>query len=384
MRRGRLFLFAGLLLIIGLAVVLFLFRDSLFGTGTPPGGTDVSQLETATPTPVPTTKVVVVVQKVERGEELTEDKLDLVEYPIDLVWPTMFTDIADVVGLVSRYDLDEYTVLTESMLAEVVDTAQGSEAALFIEPGKVAVSIPINRLSSVSYAPQRGDHVNVIVTLMFVDVDTAFQSALPNTAGAVIAAGWIEEIRYLLPMPIAYPDASTVAYGRVEIDPTFDGTFFIYPSEPQRPRLVSQTLIQDVIVLQMGNFPEPGEEEGTPTPVPLDSTATPQTGAGAPPRGETPTPAAPPAPPDVVTLIVSPQDAVTLNYLIFAGGQLTLALRHPQDTNTATTEAVTLQFLLDQYSIPIPVKLPYGLEPRVDELLWPSLPGDVPTPTPEE
>jgi pilus assembly protein CpaB len=71
-------------------------------------------------------------------------------------------------------------------------------------------------------------------------------------------------------MPIAYPDASTVAYGRVEIDPTFDGTFFIYPSEPQRPRLVSQTLIQDVIVLQMGNFPEPGEEEGTPTPVPLD------------------------------------------------------------------------------------------------------------------
>ena len=382
MRRGRLFLFAGLLLVIGLAVVLFLFRDSLFGGGATPAGTNVA-LETPTPTPVPTAKVVVVVQKVDRGEELTEDKLDLVEYPIDLVLPNMFTDIAEVVGLVSRYDLESYTVLTESMLGEV-DRAQGSDAALFIEPGKVAVSIPVNRLSSVSYAPQRGDHVNVIVTLMFVDVDTAFQSALPNNAGAVIAAGWIEEIRYLLPMPIAYPDADNVAYGRVETDPVFDGTFFVYPSESQRPRLVSQTLIQDVIVLQMGNFPQPGEEEGTPTPVPLDATATPQTGAGAPPSRETPTPTAPPPVPDVVTLIVSPQDAVTLNYLIFSGGQLTLALRHPQDENTFPTEAVTLQFLLDQYSIPIPVKLPYGLEPRVEDLLWPTLPGDFPTATPEE
>jgi len=85
-----------------------------------------------------------------------------------------------------------------------------------------------------------------------------------------------------------------------------------------------------------------------------------------------------------VTLIVSPQDAVTLNYLIFAGGELTLALRHPQDTNTSSTEAVTLQFLLDQYSIPVPVKLPYGLEPRVDDLLWPTLPSDHPSPTPEQ
>ena len=378
MRRGRLFLFAGLLLIIGMAVVLFLFRDTIFGTGAP-SGTAVA-LETATPTPVPTTKVVVVVQKVERGDELTADKLDLVEYPIDLVWPNMFTDVEDVIGLVSRYDLDEYTVLTASMLAEVVDKAQGSEAALFIDVGKVAVSIPVNRLSSVSYAPQRGDHVNVIVTLMFVDLDTAFQSALPNWTGTIIAAGWVGETRYLVPQPVA----GDAPQGRVETDPVFDGTFFVYPNEAQRPRLVSQTLIQDVIVLQMGRFPEPSEEEGTPTPVPLDATATPQTGAGAARAVVTATPSARPAAADVVTLFVSPQDAVTLNYLLFAGGELTLALRHPQDTNTASTEAVTLQFLLDQYSIPIPVKLPYGLEPRVNDLLWPTLPSDYPTPTPAQ
>ncbi|HNT24832.1 MAG TPA: flagella basal body P-ring formation protein FlgA [Anaerolineales bacterium] len=379
MRRGRLFLFAGLLLVIGLAAVLFLFKDQLFGGGGQASGTQ-ALVETATPTPVPTTKVVVVVQKVKRGEELTEDKLDLVEYPNDLVWPNMFTDIEDVIGLVSRYDLEEYTVLTKSMLAEVVDTAQGSEAALFIEKGKVAVSIPVNRLSSVSYAPQRGDHVNVIVTLMLVDLDTSFQSKLPNWTGTILGAGWIGEERYMVPQPLA----GNTPQGRVEVDPVFDGSFYIYPSEAQRPRLVSQTLIQDVIVLQMGDFPTAGEEEPTPTPVPLDLTPTPQTGAGAPPAAATTTPTPVPAPPDVVTLIVSPQDAVTLNYLIFAGGELTLALRHPQDTNTSSTEAVTLQFLLDQYSIPVPVKLPYGLEPRVDDLLWPTLPSDHPSPTPEQ
>jgi pilus assembly protein CpaB len=82
-----------------------------------------------------------------------------------------------------------------------------------------------------------------------------------------------------------------------------------------------------------------------------------------------------------VTLIVSPQDAISLNYLIYSGAQLTLALRSAGDASRIETEAVTLQFLLDQYNIPVPVKLPYGLEPRIDVLKSPDLPNDaVPTP----
>jgi pilus assembly protein CpaB len=90
-----------------------------------------------------------------------------------------------------------------------------------------------------------------------------------------------------------------------------------------------------------------------------------------------------PAPPDVITLIVSPQDAVTLNYLIYGGAQLTLVLRNPRDADIVTTEAVTLSYLLDQYNIPIPVKLPYGFEPAVTELVSPLLPNEnTPTPRP--
>ena len=94
------------------------------------------------------------------------------------------------------------------------------------------------------------------------------------------------------------------------------------------------------------------------------ATATPEPGAEQQQVAPTPTPV--PLPPDVITLIVSPQDAVTLNYLMLAGANLNMVLRSAGDTDVQTTEAVTLQFILDQYQIPNPAKLPYGLEPRID------------------
>jgi pilus assembly protein CpaB len=129
---------------------------------------------------------------------------------------------------------------------------------------------------------------------------------------------------------------------------------------------VSQTLIQDVVVLQMGSFDQTiqapsemstvaEEPEGGPTP-----TRTPraqQQVTEAPEEGPVPA---------VITLIVSPQDAVTLNYLMLAGASLNMVLRSAGDTEMPNTEAVTLQFVLDQYRIPVPAKLPYGTEPRLD------------------
>ena len=81
-------------------------------------------------------------------------------------------------------------------------------------------------------------------------------------------------------------------------------------------------------------------------------------------------------PPDVITLVVSPQDAITLNYLILNGAELSLAMRPAEDSSTTDTEAVTLQFLLDQYNIFVPAKQPYGLEPRIDDLSFPVLQND--------
>jgi pilus assembly protein CpaB len=91
--------------------------------------------------------------------------------------------------------------------------------------------------------------------------------------------------------------------------------------------------------------------------------------------------------PDIVTLIVTPQDSITLTYLINAQMQQTnpdgtkqtmtqtrfsLTLRNPTDQARQATEASTLQFLLSQYNIPIPAKLPYALQPAIPSLLSPA------------
>jgi pilus assembly protein CpaB len=93
----------------------------------------------------------------------------------------------------------------------------------------------------------------------------------------------------------------------------------------------------------------------------------------------------PPPEPEVVTLIVTPQDAITLNYLLYyqkyLGAQMTLALRSAEDNTRVLTEAVTLQYLLETYNIPVPAKLPYSIEPRVDTVELPE--GPAPTQPPQ-
>jgi len=78
-------------------------------------------------------------------------------------------------------------------------------------------------------------------------------------------------------------------------------------------------------------------------------------------------------PPDILTLIVSPQDAVALNYLMYTGADLSLALRASGDDAVIETQAVTLQFLLDNYRIPVPSRQAYGITPPTDVLVAPTL-----------
>lgn len=80
--------------------------------------------------------------------------------------------------------------------------------------------------------------------------------------------------------------------------------------------------------------------------------------------------------PDIITLIVSPQDADTLSYMVYTNAQMMMTLRNPTDQSRLATEAATLQFLLSQYNIPVPAKLPYALQPKIDTLARPALPND--------
>jgi pilus assembly protein CpaB len=387
MRRGRVFLLLALVILVGLAAVYFLvFKSNLLGGGGTETGLPEPSEATPAPTPIPTVRVVVITQGVVRGEVISAEKLDFQEYPEALFTPLMFTELEQVEGKMARFTMDPYTVMTSALVTDVVDRNQGSDEALFIEPGMVAVSIPVSRLSSISYAPMRGDRVNVIVTLLFVDLDPEFQTILPNWTGNVIAPGGggiVEDLGSSDPETIitllAQPYRGATGLGRAYEDPLLEETLYLLPSEEQRPRLVSQTLIQNVVVLQLGNFPTPYEREQAAQPLEPTPTPGPEAQQEQAPVEEEVIP----PPPDVVTLIVTPQDAVTLNYLIYCGARLTLVMRNPLDTSVVPTEAVTISYLLDQYNIPIPVKLPYGLQPAVTELTTPVLQNDIiPTPQP--
>lgn len=134
----------------------------------------------ATPAPAEEmSNIVVSIQPVPYGTVLTADVLTTVPYPKKLLVPGVFySDVNELIGKRAKMDLDAKVPITSSLIS---DNASGSLASFQIPDGMVAVSIPIiSPLSSVGYGAQPGDHVNVIATMMFIDLDSDFQSKLPN------------------------------------------------------------------------------------------------------------------------------------------------------------------------------------------------------------
>jgi len=243
-----------------------------------------------------------------------------------------------------------------------------------IEPGYTAISIPISRLSSVSYAVRPGDAVDILATLLMVDLDSDFQSKLPNYAGwyllpdSVLSSGPVTTFTYSSEGELNISTGEEpVTVGRIETDESGE-LRYVQPSESQRPRLVSQRLVEQATVLKLGSFQlenevrtvvaEEGGEEGVSAP----STVA----------------------PDVITLIVTHQDALVLNWAVKANVDMTLTLRSPDDVSEYETTSVTLQYLIDNYNIAVPSKLPYGLEPREDTIPDPVLPNDSGSPAPAQ
>jgi Flp pilus assembly protein CpaB len=375
MRRGRIFFLLAFLLILGLVGVGAVWF--LLGRGL--GGEEVAQDVTPTPPPV---EVVIITQNIPQGYILDEDVLTSIPTQVELVAPGMFTssNITELIGRQVKYEVSAGTPLLDTMLLKAGEQIpqSGSPWAINIPTGMVAVSIPINKLSSISYAPRPGDHVNVISSFLFVDIDTDFQTNTPSQTGVVIASGPADPVTGTRD-PLTVEIASGL-YGKTLIDPVLGQAVFIYPSEAQRPRMVSQMLLQDVIVLQVGEFPQ---DSNTDTDVITSEGEEGQEEQSQEQEVSTTVPK-----PSEITLIVRPQDAVTLNYIMYAqthlAAQLSLVLRSPTDNSREDILPVTLQFLLEQYEIPVPSRLPYSLNPRIDYLVPPSVPVNMVSSEPEQ
>jgi pilus assembly protein CpaB len=377
MRLGRILIIAAIVLILVLAAIYAVTQLS------PGSGASSDDAEMAT------TDIVILVQPIDRGGVLTAEMLDYLAFPTGETIEGMFTNFDDIVGLQARYDLEPGIPMTSAMLVGGPDdlSTVGSDQALLIPAGMVAFPITIDRFSSLGYGLRAGDHVNVIATMLFIDIDQDFQSALPNNTGAIVSPGGSvvlnstdgesnssqvvsDDLLSVLSAQVASGGAGS-PQGNSIVDPVFNQPFYVVPSEAQRPRLVSQTLMQDVVILHIGNsvytdeFGEEVADAFAPQSPGLD-------GSGQ------QLPAPPKSPPDLITLIVTPQDAVTLNYLLFSGAKLTMALRSGRDANLESTQAVTLEYLVNSYDIPVPSKLPFGLDPSVQTLQSPTFSADNP------
>ncbi|MBE0687559.1 MAG: hypothetical protein IH585_16330 [Anaerolineaceae bacterium] len=348
-KSGRIFIIIALLLIVivaAAAVVWLRLRPLL--QPTEPAAEDSPQIQIEE-----MVDIVITTQFVNRGEVINESVVTMIPFPKnELVEGTFFTQLESVVGKRAIYPLEARMPLTPRMLID--GETGGSIAAFDIPVDKTALSVLIDREAMIAYAPQAGDHVMVIGCMLLVDVDPEYQSILPNYTGSVTKQILQAESSTESLTVIISSGGQGSTQGRTELDPTLNEPVYVVPSEAQRPRLVCQNVIQDAIVLRMGDFPISGEE-----PTPADQVVVPEGQ-----EGEVQPPPEIPAP-DIATLVVSPQDAVVLTYMRKANIMLTLALRNPNNTQTILTDAVTQQYLMDQKNIPLPAKLPFALEPRV-------------------
>jgi pilus assembly protein CpaB len=369
MRRGRIFIYLALILIIGVAAAFFYLRSK--------GKLNTSPF--ASPTPeVRNVEIVTAGQNILQGTQITEEMLSSMTLPETNLAVNMITNRADVVGQYAKYPLAQGILITSAMVTPAVENVNlgGSIWASRIPQGMTAIAIPITRLSSAAYGIRDGDFVDILVSLLLVDVDSSYQSILPNYTATVTGSGYLLEQLPALTAAIV-SGGQSAAQGRTELDATMNEPLYIEPSEPQRPRMVTQMILKNVQILHVGTFPLLGEA--------MTQMATGQSETGA---TATPQPgqqvAATVVRPDMVTLMVTPQDAVMLKYLLDINASITLTLRNPNDQETnAETEAATLQYLLSQYNIPVPAKLPYAVEPRTDTITPPELPNDIIVVTPK-
>lgn len=317
-------------------------------------------------TPIPMVEVVVAIQDIPRGTIIRPETVQIYPWPADAVPVNAISNPEDVINRIARTDIfREQPILGNLIVEDFQNLANiGSDAALITPPNRVLISIPMNRLTSVAFALQPGDRVDIIASFLFVDVDQTFQSAEPNQFNliSVIQDGGDPATGRGGSVQVNFGQTSLRGAFDTRLIPTVGSwPVLVQPSENPRPRLSVQRTITDAQVIWIGDFPEDGRLfRPAPSPTPLNPTPTPEGQAQQQQAAPTEKP-----PRDIVTVAVSPQDAVVLAWYIEARIPFTFVLRSAVATALPQTDAVTLDYIMSRFNILVPEKFNYSIEPAI-------------------
>ncbi len=217
------------------------------------------------PVQVPTTQVVIAFQNIAARSEVRAEQVGIAEWPRAVPTPAGgFATTVDVIGKLATAPIYPGQPMTEKMVIDKKEVKEThSNAALILEKGTVAMAMPVNSRSNVADAIQAGDRVDMIVTL---------RSTSQTGAGAA----------------------------------------------------VTQRLLPDVLILQVGSWPAPGAQQQSA-----------QSGA-------------------IVTFQLKEQDALVLHYALESAGAITLVLRPANDHDLVTLEPVTFDYVNQRFGFKLP------------------------------
>ncbi|MCP4420045.1 MAG: hypothetical protein GY805_25860 [Chloroflexi bacterium] len=350
--------------------------EGVEGAEAPDGVDGAAPVETLPPL----VEVVVSLQTVPRGHQMTADILALDMRPVESVGNNVITSIDDALELFARTDIYQGETLTFDTLVNDI-TLAGLESygpSSLIPPGFVAQSVPMNRLSGVAYGANEGDYVDIMVSFIFYQIDEEFQTYLPNDA-AFYLEEFIDAVEVLgsgvstetTTVPIIF---SVSPIGRFEELPTGDLAHISQNDDDLIPRPVQVSMIiQNARVVQVGQYLLPGN------PADLIPTATPEAVAEGDPTPTPPpavAPTATPSPADVLVVALQPQQQLLLRYAVEVNAQVHFALRGVNDGQLYSVENMTLDFLMDRFNLEVPPDLGYTVESYIREV--------TPTPPPDE
>ncbi len=341
-------------------------------------GEDTSEPLLPPPTATPGLEDVVVAKiNIPVGTMLTDDLLEVQRWPrtnIALQGGYTFTDTARLVGRIAKVDVSRGQSILSPMLAlNPTDIASfGSDLALYVPFGQVAVAFPVDRFNGAALAMRPGDAVDVMMTLRIVDIDPQFGTVLPNQIERVIQSALLNGEPFLFP---------AVSNGRLEFIPEVNQVAAIVPSTLALdgqdfteglpiPKRITQLTIQQARVLYVGTWVDPKELEQQQLAAQAAAQAGEDGAAGPTP---TPIPSRLETIPDVVILSMSSQDALALNWAMIRGVDINLVLRSPGDQTVFVTTSVSLPQIIDQGGLAIPEQSNFDLHPSMEDVTLPVL-----------